>query len=85
MGGNKPSIEPSHGRFIACHKINFHIKPEKRGSTYTRVLHLFLQFGVKIWGVDLYVQLTCMRLYMVCLWFLVEVSSVVSHAKQICL
>ena len=51
-GRNGPLIELSHGRFIACHKINFHIKPEKRGgSTYSRVLHFF--FGVNIWGLTL--------------------------------
>ena len=58
-GGNGPSIEPSHGRFVAFHKINFHIKPEK-GGRLKRGTCIFLQFGVKIWGgrliraIDLY-------------------------------
>ena len=52
MGGNGPSIEVelSHGRFVACHKINFHIKHEKRELTYTRVLHFFFNLGRKLGG-----------------------------------
>ena len=48
-GGNRPSIEPSHGRFVACHNINFHIKPEK-GVDLHEGLAFFLHLGVKIWG-----------------------------------
>ena len=59
MSENRPSIELSHGRFVTCHKINFHIKPEKRGSTYTRVLHFLFSVGENLGGrliraVDLY-------------------------------
>ena len=60
MGGNGPSIELSHRRFVACHKINFHIKPEKGGVDLYAGLEFCLDFEVKIWEVDLYVQLTYM-------------------------
>ena len=49
-GRNGPSIKLSHGRFVAYHKINFHIKPEKRGFDLYESLAFFVQFGVKIWG-----------------------------------
>ena len=52
---NGPSTELSHGRFVACHKSNFHIKPEERRSTYTRVLHFSLVCGENL-GVDLSMQ-----------------------------
>ena len=48
-GGNGPSIELSHGRLVACHKINFHIKPEK-GGRFIQGSCIFLQFGLEIWG-----------------------------------
>ena len=39
-------------------KFNFHIKPEKKGVDLYAGLEFFLDFGVKIWGIDLYVQST---------------------------
>ena len=58
-GGNGSSIELSHGRFVACHEINFHIKTWIKVIDFYEGLAFFLQFGVKIWGrliraVDLY-------------------------------
>ena len=62
-GGNEQSIELSHGRFVACHKTNFHIKPEK-GGRLIRGSCIFSIWGENL-GVDLYVQSTCTRLYTV--------------------
>ena len=53
MGGNGPSIEQSHRRFLHATKINFHIKPEKNGVDSYEGLTFFLQLGENL-GVDLY-------------------------------
>ena len=59
-GRNESSIELSHGRIVACHKIYFHIKPEKRWVDLYEGLAFFSSiWGENLGGVDLYVQSTC--------------------------